>query len=74
LHSFSIFALMLAPTLSYVKDNDHKYGMIVISCNPETLKVIGLQCRFCIAFSQEVKVDSKRKAMTKMQGWFAPFC
>ncbi len=65
---------MYACSSSYIKDNDHKYGVIVMSHNPKTSKVIGLQCRFCIAFSREDNVTSKRKATTKVQGWFAPFC
>jgi hypothetical protein len=48
--------------------------MIVISCDPKTSKVIGLQCCFYIAFVLEEKVNSKHKAMTKVQGWFARFC
>jgi hypothetical protein len=65
---------MLAHSSSYIKDSDRKYGVIVTFRDPKTSKVIGLQCHFCIAFGQEEKVDSKHKAMTKMQGWFAPFC
>jgi hypothetical protein len=63
---------MSTRSLSYVKDNDRKYGVIVSSRGPKTSKVIGLQCHFCITFSQEEKVDSKHKATTKMQGWSAP--
>ncbi len=59
--------------LSYIKDNDHKYGVIVSSHGPKTSKVIGLQCHFCITFSQEEKVGSKHKATTKVQEWSAPF-
>lgn len=66
LHSYSIFALMSAHSLSYVKDNDHKYGVIIISCDPKTSKAIGLQCCFCIAFNWEEKVGCKRKVTTKM--------
>jgi len=63
---------MSTRSLLYVKDNNRKYGVIVSSHGPKTSKVIGLQCHFCITFSQEEKVSSKHKAMTKMQGWFAP--
>jgi len=63
---------MLTRSLSYVKNNDHKYGVIISSCGPKNSKVIGLQCHFCITFNQEEKVDSKHKVMTKMQGWSAP--
>jgi hypothetical protein len=74
LNSYSISALMLAHSLSYVKDNNRKYGVIVTSRNPKTSKVIGLQCCFCIAFGWEEKVNSKCKATTKVQGWSASFC
>lgn len=57
---------MSARSLSYVKDNDRKYGLIVTSRNPKTSKVIGLQCCFYITFGREEKVDSKRKATTKV--------
>jgi len=42
LRSYSIFASMLARSSSYVKDNDYKYGMIVMSRDPKTSRVIGL--------------------------------
>jgi hypothetical protein len=44
----------------------------VASRDPKTLKVLGLQCRFCIAFGQN-KVGSKRKPTTIVQGWSTPF-
>lgn len=64
---------MSAHSLSYVKNNNHKYGVIVISRDPKTSKVIGLQCCFCIAFDWEEKVGCKRKVTTKVQGWSTPF-
>ncbi len=64
---------MLARSSLYVQDNDHKYGMIIMSHNPKTSKVIGLQCHLRITFGQEEKVGSKHKAKTKVQGWFALF-
>jgi hypothetical protein len=64
---------MYARSSSYITNNDHKYGVIVMFHDPKTSKVIGLQCRFCIAFGREDNVTSKRKATIKVQGWFAPF-
>jgi hypothetical protein len=58
----------------YVKDNDVRYGLKVAHRDPKSSKVIGLQCRFCIAFGREEKVGSKRKAATTVQGWSHPFC
>jgi hypothetical protein len=66
LHSYSIFASMLARSLSYIKDNDCKYGVIIMSHDLKTSKVIGLQCHFYITFSWEEKVGSKRKATNKV--------
>ncbi len=57
----------------YVKDNDVRYGLKVAHRDPKSSKVIGLQCRFCIAFGREEKVGSKRKAATTVQGWSHPF-
>jgi len=57
----------------YVKDNDVRYGLKVTHCDPKSSKVIGLQCRFCIAFGWEEKVGSKRKAATTVQGRSHPF-
>ncbi len=57
----------------YVKDNDIRYGLKVAHRDPKSSKVIGLQCRFCIAFGREEKVGSKRKATTTVQGWSHPF-
>ncbi len=42
LHSYSMSTLMSTHSLSYVKDNDHKYGVIVTICNSKILKVISL--------------------------------
>ncbi len=56
----------------YVKDNDVRYGLKVAHRDPKSSKVIGLQCRFCIAFGRE-KVGSKRKTATIVQGWSHPF-
>jgi hypothetical protein len=57
----------------YVKDNDVCYGLKVAHRDPKSSKVTGLQCRGCIAFGQEEKVGSKRKATTTVQGWNHPF-
>jgi hypothetical protein len=57
----------------YVKDSDVRYGLKVAHRDPKSSKVIGLQCRFCIAFGREEKVGSKRKAVTTVQGWSHPF-
>jgi len=38
--SYSIFASMLVCSSSYVGDNDRKYGVIVMSHDPKTSKVI----------------------------------
>ncbi len=57
----------------YVKDNDVRYGLKVAHRDPKSSKVIGLQCRFCMAFGREEKVGSKRKAATTIQGWSHPF-
>ncbi len=65
---------MSARSLSYVKDNDHKYGMIVMFHDPKTSKVIGLQWRFCIAFGWKENVNSKCKVTTKVQGRSTLFC
>ncbi len=56
-----------------VKDNDVRYGLKVAHRDPKSSKVIGLQCRFCIAFGREEKVGSKRKVATTVQGWSHPF-
>jgi hypothetical protein len=57
----------------YVKDNDVCYGLKVAHHDPKSLKVIGLQCRGCIAFGWEEKIGSKRKVATTFQGWSHPF-
>ncbi|CAK9198980.1 unnamed protein product [Sphagnum troendelagicum] len=57
----------------YVKDNDVHYGLKVAYHDPKSSKVIGLQCRFCIAFGREEKVGLKRKTATIVQRWSHPF-
>ena len=57
----------------YVKDNDVRDGLKVAHRDPKLSKVIGLQCRGCIAFGQEENVGSKRKATTTIQEWSHPF-
>ncbi len=69
----SLFAMFGKHSSRYVKDNDVRYGLKVAYRDPKSSKVIGLQCRFYIAFGQEEKVGSKRKAATKVQGWSHPF-
>ncbi len=54
-------------------DNDICYGLKVVHRDPKSLKVTGLQCRFCIAFGWEEKVGSRHKAATTVQGWSHPF-
>ena len=58
---------------AYVKGNDARYGLKIANRHASTGVVIGLQCRFCIAFGREEKVGSKRKPATTVQGWSAPF-
>ena len=58
---------------AYVKGNNARYGLKVASRDASTGTVIGLQCRFCIAFGCEEKVGSKRKPTSTVQGWNAPF-
>jgi hypothetical protein len=58
---------------AYVKANNARFGLKVASRDPSTGTVIGLQCRFCIAFGREEKVGSKRKPASTIQGWNAPF-
>ena len=57
----------------YVKDNDIRYDLKVAHRDPKSSKVTSLQCRLCIAFGQEEKVGSQRKAATIVQGWRHPF-
>ncbi len=64
LRSYSISTSMSARSSLYIKDNDHKYGEIVMFHDPKTSKVIGLQCCFCIAFGLEEKFGCKHKATT----------
>jgi hypothetical protein len=63
---------MLFCSSAYVKANDARYGLKVASHDPKTLKVLGFQCCFCIAFGRE-KVGSKQKPTTTVQGWSTPF-
>ncbi|CAM6019167.1 unnamed protein product [Sphagnum balticum] len=58
----------------YVKDNDVRLGLRV-STRAENggPQVIGLQCRFCIAFGHEEKVGAKCQASIAVQGWMCPF-
>jgi hypothetical protein len=58
---------------AHVKGNDARFGLKIANCQASTGVVIGLQCRFCIAFGREEKVGSKRKPSTAVQGWNAPF-
>ncbi len=69
----SLSAMFGKRSSGYVKDNDVRYGLKVTHRDPKSSKVIGLQCRFCIAFGREEKVGSKRKAVTTVQGWSHPF-
>jgi len=69
----SFFVMSGKRSSRYVKDNDVRYGLKVAYRDPKSLKVIDLQCRFCIAFGWEEKVGSKRKAATTVQGWSHPF-
>jgi branched-subunit amino acid transport protein len=56
-----------------VKGNDSRFGLKIAHRDASTGVVIGLQCRFCIAFGREEKVGSKRKPASTVQGWEAPF-
>ena len=58
---------------AHVKGNDARFGLKIANRQASTGVVIGLQCRFCIAFGREEKVGSKRKPSTAVQGWNAPF-
>jgi hypothetical protein len=66
LRSYSISTSMSARSSLYIKDNDRKYGVIVMFRDPKTSKVNGLQCRLCITFGWGERFDCKHKAMTKM--------
>jgi hypothetical protein len=68
LNLVSLSAMSGKRSSGYVKDNDVLYGLKVAHCDPKSSKVIGLQCRFCIAFGREEKVGSKRKVATIVQG------
>ncbi len=46
----SLFAMSRKRSFGYVMDNDICYGLKVVHRDPKSLKVTGLQCRFCIAF------------------------
>ncbi|KAI2505628.1 deoxyribose-phosphate aldolase [Fragilaria crotonensis] len=52
--------------------NDARYGLKIANRHASTRLVIGLQCRFCIAFGRG-EGGSKRKPATTVQGWSAPF-
>ncbi len=69
----SLSAMSGKRSSGYVKDNDVRYGLKVAHRDLKSSKVIGLQCRFCIAFGREEKVGSRRKAVTTVQGWSHPF-
>ncbi len=69
----SLSAMSGKRSSGYVKDNDVCYGLKVAHHDPKSSKVIGVQCRFCIAFGREEKVGSKRKVATIVQGWSHPF-
>lgn len=58
---------------AYVKANDEKYRLNVISRDPKASHVEVLQCRFCIFFLRESKVGSKRKSTNNVQAWRSPF-
>jgi hypothetical protein len=69
----SLSAMFGNRSSGYVKDNDVCYGLKVAHRDPNSSTMTGLQCRFCIAFGQEEKFGSKRKAVTIVQGWGHPF-
>ena len=67
----SLFAMSGNRSSGYVKDNDIRYGLKVVHCDPKSsMTMIGLQCCSCIAFGREEKVGSKRKVN---QEWSHPF-
>ena len=68
----SLSAMTMNHSSGYVKDNDVRYGLMVAHRDPKSSKVTGLQCRGCIAFGWEEKVELKRKAATTIQGWSHP--
>ena len=63
----SLSAMTMNRSSGYVKDNDVRYGLMVAHRDPKSSKVTGLQCRGCIAFGWEEKVELKRKAATTIQ-------
>ena len=48
-------------------------GLRVTHCAPNGGKIIGLQCRICIAFGREEKVGAKRKPASAIQAWTGSF-
>ena len=60
---------------AYVKENDVKLGLSVISRVMHTGVVNGLRCRFCMAFGRKDKVGMKRKGVTAAAqlSWSVPF-
>ncbi len=59
----------------YVKDNDVRLGLRVSTrATNGGPQVIGLQCRFYIAFGRKEKVGAKHQALTTVQGWMRPLC
>ncbi|KAI2512515.1 hypothetical protein MHU86_1968 [Fragilaria crotonensis] len=58
---------------AHVKSNDAQFGLTIASRHLKTTAVIGLQCRFCIVFGREERSGTKRKALSIVKGWSAPF-
>lgn len=59
--------------MAYVKSNDEKYGLKVISRDPKTSHVDGLQCHFYIFVCRQAKVGSKCKPASNVQAWRSLF-
>jgi hypothetical protein len=55
----------------YAKSNDRKYGLEVVTRDPKSSAVNGIQSRFCVAFGREEKVGAKSKLTTSVQSWKA---
>jgi hypothetical protein len=67
------FAMAPKRVSGYVKSNDRKYGLEVVTRDPKSSAVNGIRCRFCVVFGREEKVGAKRKLTTSVESWTAPF-
>eukprot|EP00171_Calliarthron_tuberculosum_P021786 IDg21786t1 len=58
---------------TYVKANDEKEGIKVVSQDLDNSQVNGLQCHVCVFFGREAKGGSKRKPTSNLQAWRSSF-